>query len=152
MVLPGGDHEIVRLMVLYNEPHCLNIVAGEPPVAFSIQIPQVEAVLHLKLDASHCTGDLPGYKGLSTHGRFVIEKYPIASKETVCFSVVTGYPIPVQFGYGIWASWIERCGFPLRRLLHEAEEFARRGLVKTNLLPQIQDPDSLQQAQRAERI
>src|SRR5690606_12878071 len=40
-----SDNEIFRFFLLQDQPHCLDIVLGMAPVAFSIQVTQVEAAL-----------------------------------------------------------------------------------------------------------
>jgi hypothetical protein len=42
--LAGGDHEIVWLVVLKHQPHRLDIVAGETPVASCVEVAEMNVV------------------------------------------------------------------------------------------------------------
>ena len=62
----GGNHEVLRLVVLEDEPHALYVVAGIAPVAERVEVAQVEAVLQTLADAGCGKGDLAGDEGLAT--------------------------------------------------------------------------------------
>src|SRR5215212_3845943 len=46
----GGDHVLARLVLLEHQPHRLDEVPGEPPVAARVQVAQDELVLQAELD------------------------------------------------------------------------------------------------------
>src|SRR5216684_3608385 len=45
VLLPGGDDEVFRLVLLQHEPHGLDVILCIAPVASRIQIAEVEAIL-----------------------------------------------------------------------------------------------------------
>ena len=70
----GGDDEVLRFVLLENEPHALYIVLGIAPVAEAVHIAQVEAVLQALADAGSSEGDLTGDEGLATALTLVVEQ------------------------------------------------------------------------------
>jgi hypothetical protein len=44
-VSPGGDDEIVGVVLLEHQPHRLDVVAGEAPVALGIEVAEEQLVL-----------------------------------------------------------------------------------------------------------
>ena len=80
MGFASGDDEIIGVILLEHEPHDFNIVRGVAPIAPCIQIPQIKFVLQAIPDPGHSTSDLTSDKGLTTAGRFVIEKDSITCK------------------------------------------------------------------------
>ena len=61
MHLTGGDYVIIGLWGLEDLPHGLDVVAGEAPVAFGVQVTQVDGVLEAEFDARDGAGSLSGY-------------------------------------------------------------------------------------------
>ena len=70
----GGDHEVLRLVVLENEPHTLHIVLGITPVAEGVEVAEVEAILLVLGYAGCCEGDLSCHEGLATTLALVVEE------------------------------------------------------------------------------
>src|SRR5438105_962160 len=53
-----SDHEVVRHVLLEHQPHRLDIVAGETPVASRFEGPEPDFLLLTEFDARHRVGDL----------------------------------------------------------------------------------------------
>lgn len=50
MRFAGGDHEVLRLLLLQHQPHRLHVVDGVAPVAPGVQIAEKKLVLQAQLD------------------------------------------------------------------------------------------------------
>lgn len=60
-----SNNIVVCFWHLEHHPHHLDIVAGESPVAFGVEVTKVDLVLHAELDAADCSGDLACYEGFT---------------------------------------------------------------------------------------
>ena len=150
--LTGGQHVVVRFVLLEHPPHALDEIAGVPPVALGVEIAQIQPLLQSYLDPSRRARDLARDESLSADGRLVVEQDAVAGKEVVGFAVVDGDPIGVELGDPVRAAGVEGCVFVLGHLLRFAVEFAGRGLVEAYRVGQAEDAEGLQQAQRPEGI
>ena len=54
--LAGGDHVVVGLVLLEHQPHGLDVVAGEAPVALGVEVAEAQLVGQAELDAGHARG------------------------------------------------------------------------------------------------
>ena len=142
--LSGGDDVVVGPLLLEHQPHRLDVIAGESPVAFRLEIAEEELVLEAELDPGGRPGDLPGHEGLSAAGGFVVEEDAVGGKEVVRVPVVADDVVCVNLGGGVRALWLERGRLALggRR---RTEHLAGGGLVEAGLdsrLPdRLKEPD-----------
>ena len=97
MIFAGGNHEIIRLGLLHDEPHTLHIVFGIAPVAVGIEVAEIELVLQAIYDASHCYCDFSGYESLTATLTLVIEENAIHSIHSVALAIVLRNPEAVDF-------------------------------------------------------
>ncbi len=74
MGLAGGEHVIIRLVLLQNQPHALYIIAGITPIALGVEIADIEGLLQPVMDRRHRPGDLAGDEGFAAGGAFKIEE------------------------------------------------------------------------------
>ena len=58
--LAAGDDVVVRLVLLEHEPHGPDVVAGEAPVAASLEVADAEFLLQPELDPGDRVGHLAG--------------------------------------------------------------------------------------------
>ena len=70
----GGDHEVLRRIVLEYEPHTLHIVLSITPVTEGVEVAEIEAVLLALGDAGCSESDLAGHEGLATTLALVVEE------------------------------------------------------------------------------
>ena len=103
----GGDHEVVRPLLLQHQPHRLHVVAGKSPVALGVQIAERSLLCRRELDAGGAAGDLAGDEVLTAPRRFVVEQNAVAGKQAVSFAIVDGLPVGVDFGAGVGAARME---------------------------------------------
>ena len=103
----GGNNKIARLGVLQHHPHGFDVVAGETPVAFGVEISEKEFVLQAQLDAGERAGDLASDEGFAAARRFVVEQNAVGDVQVVGFAIVDGLPVGRHFGDGIGAAGIE---------------------------------------------
>lgn len=61
----GGDDIVVGLVLLEHHPHHFDIVAGVAPVAFGVEVAEVDFVLHAEFDAAYGAGDLSSNEGFA---------------------------------------------------------------------------------------
>ena len=54
--LAGGDHVVVGLVLLQHQPHGLDVVAGEAPVALGVEVAEPQLVGQAELDAGDARG------------------------------------------------------------------------------------------------
>ncbi len=70
MRFTGGDDVIIRLGLLKHQPHRLDIIAGEAPVALGFQISQEQFLLQADFDAGGRTRDFARDERLAARGDF----------------------------------------------------------------------------------
>src|SRR5271169_2760856 len=71
--LPGGDDVVVGLLLLQHQPHGLDIVAGEAPIALRFEVSQIELVLKTLSNSAHRPGHLARNKSLAATRAFMVE-------------------------------------------------------------------------------
>ena len=54
--LAGGDDVVVGLLLLEHQPHRLDVVAGEAPVALGVEVAEEQLLLQPVLDARRRRG------------------------------------------------------------------------------------------------
>ena len=74
MLFPGRQNIVVRFVLLEDHPHAFDKVAGMPPIALGIEIPQIELILQAELNGRDCASDLTGHECLAASRPLVIEQ------------------------------------------------------------------------------
>src|SRR5207248_6752861 len=144
----GGDDEVFGLGLLEDAPHGVDVVAGEPPVAFGFKVAELEFLLDSLLDSGHAVGDLAGDELDAAQRRLVIEQDAAGGVHAEAFAIVDGAPVGVELGYAVGAARVKRRLFVLDGLLDLAEHLAGRGLVVARL--GIGEADGFEQVDGAE--
>ena len=72
--LARGDDVVVGRLLLQHQPHRLDVVAGEAPVALGVQVADAQLLLHPELDAGHAVRDLAGHELETAARRLVVEE------------------------------------------------------------------------------
>ena len=49
----GGEHEVVRRVLLQHQPHPLHVVPGVTPVPHAVQVTQLETVQLIQVNLGH---------------------------------------------------------------------------------------------------
>lgn len=83
LCLARGDHVTVRLLLLQHQPDGFHVFPGITPVAFRIQVAEVELVLQTRENVGEGAGDFPRDKGFAAARRFVIEENAVARVDSV---------------------------------------------------------------------
>jgi hypothetical protein len=78
----------------------------------------------------------------------MVEENAIASVDPVSLAVVDADPVGIEFRNRVRIARVERRGLLLRRLLHQAVEFAGTRLVKPRFLLEADDANRFEQTQR----
>jgi len=126
----GGDDVVVGDVLLQHPPHRAHVILGVAPVAFRVEVAQIQGLLQAQVDVGDGAGDLAGDEGFATNRRFVVEQDAVAGMHPVGFAVVDGDPVAIDLGGGVRAARVEGRGFLLGNFLDLAEHFAGGGLVE----------------------
>ena len=119
-MLAGGDHEIIRLVLLQHHPLHADIILGVAPVAQRVDIAHVKTVLDALHDIGKATGDLAGHKGLAPAWAFMVEQNAVAGIHAIGLAVIDRDPMGIKLGYRIGRARVKRGCLGLRGLLHQA--------------------------------
>src|SRR5215470_5738735 len=85
----GGNHVILRRILLEHEPHGLNVVSCKAPIAFRIQVAQYQLILQALLDSRYTLGYLACHKFAASAGRIMNPALPDSGmKCTRCCSQI----------------------------------------------------------------
>ena len=76
MGLARRDDVVVRLVLLKHQPHGLDVVAGEAPVALGVEVSHDELLLQPFLDPGGTERDLAGDERLTPARALVVEEDP----------------------------------------------------------------------------
>ena len=98
---PGGDDEILRCVMLENQPHAFHVILGVTPAAQGVQVAQVKLVLHALGNACRRQRDFAGNEIFSAAFAFVVEQDAVNGKHIVRFPVILGNPESVLLGYAV---------------------------------------------------
>src|SRR5262245_39442176 len=139
--LAAGNHIVVRPLLLEHQPHSLDIVAGEAPIALSLQVAEPQLLLQPKLDARHTVTNLALDEFDPASRTTVIEENPRRRMHPIALAVVDRDPVTVDLGDAIGRAWVERRALALRHLDHLAEHLAARRLVEADV--GIDDPNGV---------
>src|SRR5436190_571073 len=120
MCLTSSDHVIRRFLLLQHQPHGFHVFLRVAPVAFGIQVSQVEFLLLPGLDAGDSARDLSRHESLATARAFVIEENATAGEHVVRLAVVYRGPVGINFRDSIRATRMKWCSLSLWRLVHFA--------------------------------
>src|SRR5437868_4187854 len=85
--LAGGDHKIVRLVLLKHLPHGADVVAGVAPVATRLEIAQAQLMSPAELDPGRAVGDLACDKLAAAPRGLVVEQDAGAAEHPVALTV-----------------------------------------------------------------
>src|ERR1700686_656785 len=135
------QHEIAGFFGLQYLVHALDIILGVAPVAFGIEVSEIERVFQAGLDAGNAAGDLAGDKGLAADRALVIEQDAVRGEHAIGLAVVNRDPVAIQLGDAIGRTRIERGSFLLRLFLHQAVKFRGRRLIEARFLFHAENPD-----------
>jgi len=116
MLFAGGEHIIVRLRLLNDQPHALDIVPRVTPVAPGGKIAEVELALMPQLDRRDGAADLPRHEGFAPRRSFVIEQDAVRCVHSIGFAIIDRDPIGVELCRGIGRARIKRRGFAVAAL------------------------------------
>src|ERR1039458_3138831 len=104
---------IVRRILLHDPPHAFHVISRMAPVAFGVQIPDIEPILHAQMNAGHRASYLPCDEGLAADGALVIEQNTVRGMHAVCLPVVYRNPVSIELGNAIGAARVKGRGFRL---------------------------------------
>ena len=150
--LAGGDHVVVGDVLLEHQPHGLDVVAREAPVACGVEVAERDRVLQAELDARQRVRDLAGDELQTALLALVVEQDPRRRVEAVRLAVVDRHVVAEHLGHAVGRPRVERRELGLGRLPHLAEHLRRRRLVEADgvLLAAADDAYRLEHAQHAE--
>src|SRR6202049_4365032 len=145
MALASGEHVVVGLVLLHDQPHSFNVVARVAPVALGVEVSEKKPVLQTTLDGGDGAGNLAGDESLATNRALVVEQDSVRRVNPVGLAIIDRDPMGIELGRGIGRARIERRGLGLGRRLGLAIEFGGRGLVEACALFAAENSDGLEQ-------
>jgi hypothetical protein len=128
--LARGHDVVVRLGLLEHQPHRLDVLGREAPVAAGVEVAEVELGLGAGEDRRDPAGDLPRHERGAATWRLVVEQDAVRRVEVVCLAVLDGHPVGEDLRHGIRTARIERRPLRLRPLPDHPVHLARPGLVE----------------------
>lgn len=147
VLLAGGNHIVVGLGLLQDEPHALYIVLGIAPVAERGEVAQIELLLLALCDAGGGEGNLAGHECLATALGLVVEEDARAAVHVVSLAILLDDPEAVELGHGIGGVGMEGCLLVLGHLLDLAVELGGRSLIDAACVAQTAEAHSLEDAE-----
>src|SRR6266508_4991610 len=103
--------------------HGLDKIFGVSPIAFGVEVAEIEFISQTELDRRRGARDLACHEGLPASFTFMIEQYAVACEQPVAFTIIHRDPVSVKFGDSVRAARVKRGRFALRDLLDLAEKF-----------------------------
>src|SRR5262249_2948178 len=113
---------VVRLRLLQNHPHALDIVARVTPIAPGIEIADEKLLLQPCLNCGYSPGDLARHKCFAPDRAFMVKQHPVRSVDVISLAIVHSDPIGVKFGGSIGATWCKWSFLVLRAMRRVAVE------------------------------
>ena len=150
--LAGGDHVVAGLRLLHHQPHRLDVVAGEAPVALGVEVAHRDVLLETELDPGDGHAHLAGHELGSAARRLVVEEDPGRRVHAVGLAVVDRHVVAVDLRHAVRRARPEQRGLVLGHRLHLAEHLRARRLVEPHpagVVAGVQ-PHRLQHVEHAE--
>lgn len=116
----GGNHIVLRGVLLQHHPLHAHVVFGVAPVAQGAHVAHVQALLQALGNVGQAPGDFAGNKSLATARALVVKQDAVAGKHAIGLAVVHGNPVRIKLGYGVGAARVKGRGLALRGFLHQA--------------------------------
>ena len=129
--LAGGDHVIVRLILLQHQPHGPHVVARVAPVALGVEVAELERFGEAELDARDAVRHLARDELDAAQRALMVEQDAAARVQAKTLAVIDRHPVRVELSGGIGAARVKGRALALARLLDEAEHLRAARLVKT---------------------
>src|SRR5208337_124362 len=152
MGFPRRQDIIVRLGLLQNPPHALDIIARVAPIPLGIEVAQKQPVLKSQMDCRDRTGDFSRDKGFGPGRTFMIEQDSIRSVQSIGFAVIDRDPVSIELCGGVGRAGIKWRLLVLRDRLHLSIKLRSRRLIETGSLLKAQDADCFEKAECAKRV
>src|SRR6185437_12019737 len=152
VAVAGREHIVVGPRLLEDHPHALDVVAGVTPVAPGIEISDEQAILPASFDRGHGAGNLARHERFAADRAFVVEQNSVRGVNAIGLPIIHRHPVSVKLGGSVRASRRKRRSFILRTLRRVAVTLGCRGLIKSNALFELEDPDRLEQPQGAQGV
>ena len=146
------NDEIIRLLLLHNQPHALHIVFRIAPITQGVHIAQLQMILHSLGNAARRQGNLARHEILTAALGFVIEQNTVDREHAIRVAVFLHHPEAVLLRHRVGAVRMERRSFALRNLLHLAVQFGGRSLIHLAAFCQPAHANRFQHAQNTQGI
>ena len=148
--LARRDDVVVGLLLLQHEPHRLDVIAREAPVALRVEVAEAELARHPELDARDTVGDLARHELDAAPRRLVIEQDAVARVHAERLAVVERDVVAVDLGHAVWRARVEGRRLGLRHLVHLAEHLGGGRLIEARV--RLHATDRLEQPRHPERV
>ena len=152
MLYAGSNDEVVRFLLLHDQPHALDIILSVAPVTQRIHVAQLQMILQALGNAAGSQRDLAGHEVLTAALRLMVEQNAVDSEHAISIAVLLDHPEAILLCNCIRRIGMERSGLTLGNFLHLAVQLRGRSLIHLAGLGQAADTDSLQHTQNAQCI
>ena len=152
MLHARGDHKVIGLLLLHDQPHTLHIVLGIAPITQGVHVAKLQMILQALGNAPGGQRDLAGNKIFAAAFGFVVEQNAVHGKHSIGLAVFFYDPKAVLLCHGIGAVGVERRGFTLGHFLNLAIQFAGGCLIHAGFLGKAQNAAGLENAQHTQCI
>src|ERR1700735_927614 len=149
--MSGRYDEVLRFILLQQEPLHFDEVSGMSPVPFCIEVAEKKATLQADLYLRETARNFSRYGSLTSDWRLVVEKDSVTRVNPVGLAIIHSNPVGVEFRNTIRRARIKWRGLGLGSFPHQTIQLRRRSLVKPNGLA-AQVANCLEQPQCSERV
>src|SRR6266550_5588075 len=118
------DHKIVRLRLLQDAPHRLDIFRRPSPISLDREVTQLNSLLPARSNAAGGANDLFRDKALRPERRFMVEEDPIGGEEAIGLAIIDHRPMCGCFSDGVGTARMKGCLFRSSFSVGIAETFA----------------------------
>src|SRR5262245_30130056 len=120
----GRDHEVVRLRLLQDAPHRLDIFRRPSPISLDREVTELNSVLPACSTTAGGANKLFRDNVLRAERRFMVEQDAIGGKQTVGIAIVDHCPMCGRFSDRVGTARMKGCLFRCSFGLGIAETFA----------------------------
>src|ERR1700761_7589269 len=101
MRFAGCENVVASLRLLEYSPHAFDIVARMTPVAFGVEVAEIEPLGAAVMNRGDSARDFSRHESLAACRSFMVKEDAVGSVKPVCFSIVHSDPVGIELRYSI---------------------------------------------------
>ena len=146
MLYTGGNHKILRFILLQHQPHALHIILGIAPISQRRKISQIELLLFPLCNTSGGQCNLTSHKSLPSTFRFMVKQDTRTAEHIISLTILFDNPKSIELSHCIRAVWVEWSLFVLRNLFYLTIQLRCRSLINATSFGQTTLADGFKNA------